>query len=139
MKKVIIIVGIVMFSLAAIWAINSTNNPPEEVVKMYLNAINNEDWDTAKSLSTEESQEFVEMFEFMAALGDMYEDVEKPEQTEWTLEKIVCQIDGNNCVCSYLVNGQEASLVLAKRDGKWLVDQRKEMIDDDLDFEFDFD
>ena len=102
----------------------SSKNTPEAVTKQFLEAIGEGDFETAKSLCTKETAEFVAMFESFAEEHDFSEN-------ETNIESVECTEEGDKANCIYCCNdqGNEDKLTLAKVDGKWLVAIDKDDLD----------
>jgi hypothetical protein len=129
MKKNLLKLVVVVIAIIAFNACNDANTP-EAVVEKYFAAMENQDWDEAKKLSTKETHEMVDL---MKSFADMAE--EDAEKEEMKVTDIECEIDGEECECSFKMNGEEDKITLLKQDGKWLVHQPKEMGDEDWDLE----
>lgn len=126
LKLVVIVVAIIAFNAC------KDANTPEAVVEKYFKALEKQDWDAAKKLSTKESHETIDFWKSYSAMAG--EDAEKGEKK---VTDIKCEIDGEKCECTFKMNGDDDKIKLVQKDGKWLVDQGKEMGDDDWDWDDD--
>jgi len=116
--------------LLAVLAFNACGdkNAPEAVAEKYLQHIAKKQWEEAKKLGTESTHQMVDM---LSSFGD------DAEVKELTVTDMKCEVNDDAASCTFKSNGEEDKLDLVKVDGKWLVDQKKEMPSDD-DFNFDF-
>lgn len=92
----------------------------DKVAEKYLNAINKKDYSTARSLATAESKDMIDMYENMGKMGG--------ETTkEAVIAGIKCKESGDTtAVCDFTKDGEAQTLKMVKKDGKWLVNEKKE-------------
>jgi hypothetical protein len=65
------------------------------------------------------------MIEMIKSFSGMSEEKEGEEPKK--IENLACEVDGDKAVCTYNLEGEEEDkLELVKKDGKWLVDMKKE-------------
>jgi len=117
MKKNFLNFAVMFFAVIALNACKSSNSP-EAVAEKYLNHIAKQEWAEAKKLGTENTQQLVDM---LASFGG------KSEIKEVKIEGMKCDVKGDSALCNYKSNNEADKLNLIKKDGKWLVDQKKEM------------
>jgi hypothetical protein len=127
MKKVVSLLLVVV----AIVAFNSCkkSDTPEAVAEKYLKAIGTQKFDDAKALVTEESKATVDFMAQMATMGG--EEAKKAAATaKVEVKDMKCETKGEAADCTCKVNDgkkeEETKLHLVKKDGKWLVEQKKE-------------
>ena len=127
MKKVVSLLLVVV----ALVAFNSCkkSETPEAVADKYLKAIGQMKFDEAKTLVTEESKPTIDFMVQMSTMGG--EEAKKAAATaKIEIKDMKCETkgDASDCVCK--VNDgkkeEETKLHLVKKDGKWLVEQKKE-------------
>jgi hypothetical protein len=91
----------------------------DKVAEKFLGHINKKEFSDAKKLATPESAASIDMLESFSKMGG--------EQTKETkIENIKCKDDGEKSACDYTENGEAKKLDLVKKDGKWLVEMKKE-------------
>ena len=122
MKKLLSL-AVVFLAIVALNACKSSDSP-EAIAEKYLNHIAKQEWAEAKKLGTENTQQLVDM---LASFGG------NAEVKEVKIEEMKCEVNGEAAVCNFKSNGEADKLDMVKKDGKWLVDQKKEMPADDLD------
>ncbi|MFA4852895.1 MAG: hypothetical protein WC599_10285 [Bacteroidales bacterium] len=99
-----------------------SSDTPEKVAEKFLNHINKKEFAEAKKIATPESAASIDMLESFAKMGG--------EQTKETkIENMKCKEDGDKAACDYTENGEAKKLDLIKKDGKWLVEMKKESPD----------
>lgn len=132
MKKVmnIVMAAFVVFAMASC---GGGANTPEKVTEKFLSHLNKKEYAEAKKLGTEATGQYIDM---IASLGDLggAEEVKEPK-----IENIKCTEEAETAKCTYTSDGKEESLDLVKKDGKWLVDMKKETPDMDMDMDMDSD
>jgi hypothetical protein len=127
MKKVVSLLLVVV----AIVAFNSCkkSDTPEAVAEKYLKAMETLKFDDAKALATEESKGTIDMMAQLATMGG--EEAKKAAaEAKIEIKEMKCETkeDVSDCTCK-VNNGKEEKAVpvhLVKKDGKWLVEQKKE-------------
>jgi hypothetical protein len=108
---------------------------PETVAKEFLTALNKMDYDKAKTFGTEETGKMVDMIKSFSTMGGdeakLAEAKKKTEKAE--IEILKTEMAGDTAaVCQYKLTGiegqepKEDKIDLVKRDGKWLVNWKKE-------------
>lgn len=122
MKKSLLNIAVFAFAVVALIACKS-GETPEAVAEKYLNHIAKQEWAEAKKLGTENTQQLVDM---LASFGG------NAEVKDVKIEEMKCEVTGEAAVCNFKSNGEADKLDMVKKDGKWLVDQKKEMPADDL-------
>ncbi len=130
--KNIIKLGLVLLVVVSMGACKS-GGKPETVAKEFLTALNKMDYDKAKTFGTEETGKMIDMVKAFsggdeAKLAEAKKKVEKAE-----IEILKTELLGDTAaVCQYKVSGiegqdpKEDKIDLVKKDGKWLVDWKKE-------------
>jgi len=120
MKK-LLTVAVIALAVITMNACKSSDTP-EKVAEKFLNHINKKEFAEAKKIATPESAASIDMLESFAKMGG--------EQTKETkIENMKCKIDGDKAACDYTENGEAKKLDLIKKDGKWLVEMKKESPD----------
>ncbi len=119
MKKLfsLVIAAIVVIAFASC---GDKSNTPEAVATKYLNHINKKEFDEAKKIATEETGQMLDMMKSFSGVGGAQ------EAKEVKIENLKCETTDEKSVCKYTADGKEESLDLVKKEGKWLVDQKKE-------------
>ncbi|HNW90581.1 MAG TPA: TonB family protein [Bacteroidales bacterium] len=118
---IISIILIITISIVTVKVFLSSENQntPEFVAKKYLNHINKKEFAEAKKFATEETCQLLDMMASFSGVGTQ-------EEKEAKIENLKCETNEESSVCKYLVDGKEESIDLVKKNGKWLVDQKKE-------------
>ncbi|HNX08088.1 MAG TPA: hypothetical protein PKL96_10935 [Bacteroidales bacterium] len=119
MKKLfsLVIAAIVVIAFASC---GDKGNTPEAVATKYLNHLSKKEFDEAKKIATEETGQMLDMMKSFAGVGGAQ------EAKEVKIENMKCETTEEASVCKYTNDGKEESLNLVKKEGKWLVDQKKE-------------
>lgn len=120
MKKLLTLAVVAL----AVITMNACKNSdtPDKVAEKFLGHINKKEFAEAKKLATPESAASIDMLESLGKMGG--------EQTKDTkIENIKCKEDGDKAACDYSENGEAKKLDLIKKDGKWLVEMKKETPD----------
>ena len=125
MKKNLLNLAVFAFAVVALIACKG-GETPEAVAEKYLNHIAKQEWAEAKKLGTENTQQLVDM---LASFGG------NAEVKDVKIEEMKCEVNGEAAVCNFKSNGEADKLDMVKKDGKWLVDQKKEMPAEDLNLE----
>jgi hypothetical protein len=127
MKKVVSLLLVVV----AVVAFNSCkkSDSPEAIAEKYVKAIETQKFDEAKALVTEDSKATIEMMQSMVAMGG--EEAKKAAaDAKVEIKDMKCDTKGDASDCTCKVNNgkedKEQKLHLVKKDGKWLVEQKKE-------------
>ena len=98
---------------------------PQDVAKEFLKAVNEQDYDTAKELGTENTIKFIEMIETMTSMASEGETNIGEDTDDITWGET--EIDMDKAVCYYSTpekSNQRIDLVLI--GGEWKVDMKKE-------------
>ena len=120
MKKLLTL-AVVALAVITMNACKSSDTP-DKVAEKFLGHINKKEFTDAKKLATPESAASIDMLESFSKMGG--------EQTKETkVENIKCKEDGEKAACDYTENGEAKKLDLVKKDGKWLVEMKKESPD----------
>ena len=120
MKKLLTL-AVVALAVITMNACKSTD-APDKVAEKFLGHINKKEFKDAKSLATPESAASIDMLESFSKMGG--------EQTkESKTENMKCETKGDSATCNYTENGEAKKLQLVKKDGKWLVEMKKETPD----------
>ncbi len=127
MKKVVSLLLVVV----AMVAFNSCkkSDTPEAIAEKYLKAVETQKFDDAKALVTEESKATIDMMSQMVAMGG--EEAKKAAASaKVEIKDMKCDTKGDASDCTCKINNgkeeKEQKLHLVKKDGKWLVEQKKE-------------
>jgi hypothetical protein len=99
---------------------------PQAVAAKFLSALNNQDYDKAKKLGTESTVQMLTMIESMAGMAPEGEDLDMGADMD-SIEWGDVEIDGDEAVVHYTLEGSKEKMDLVKQDGKWKVDMKKEM------------
>jgi len=132
--KNLIKLGLVLLVVVSMGACKS-GGKPENVAKDFLTALNKMDYDKAKTFGTEETGKMVEMVQAFSSMGGdttkLAEMKKKAEKAE--IEILKTEMAGDtSAVCNYKLTGiegqdpKEDKIDLVKRNGKWLVNWKKE-------------
>ena len=99
-----------------------SSDTPDKVAEKFLGHINKKEFAEAKKMATTESAATIDMLENFSKIGG--------ETTkEAKVENLKCKEDGDKAACDYTENGEAKKLDLIKKDGKWLVEMKKESPD----------
>ncbi len=126
MKKLVSLLLVVV----AIVAFNSCKKSgPEAVAESYLKALNTMKYDEAKAFVTEESKATIDMMAQMMQMGG--EEAKKAAaEAKVEIKDMKCEVkdDAADCTCKIksAKEEKEEKVHLVKKDGKWLVEQKKE-------------
>ena len=120
MKKVLFFA----FIAIAVISMNTckSSDTPDKVAEKFLNHISKKEFAEAKKLATPESATSIDMLESFSKMGG-----DQPKETK--IEDMKCTEDGDKAVCEYKEDGEEKKLDLVKKEGKWLVEMKKESPD----------
>jgi hypothetical protein len=120
MKKLL---SLVVIALAVI-TINAckSSDTPDKVAQKFLDHINKKEFTDAKKLATPESAASIDMLESFSKMGG-------DQAKEAKVEGLKCKEDGDKAACDYTENGEAKKIDLVKKDGKWLVEMKKESPD----------
>lgn len=107
---------------------------PEKVAKEFLTALNKLDYEKAKTLGTEETGKMIDMIKMFSGNSDeakLAENKKKAENVK--IEILNTEMQGDTAaVCQYKVSGiegqepKEEKIDLIKKEGKWLINWKKE-------------
>ncbi|MCK9611474.1 MAG: hypothetical protein PHR81_02885 [Bacteroidales bacterium] len=125
MKKVLSLV-IAAIVVVAISSCGGKKDTPEAVAEKYLNHLNKKEFAEAKKLATEETGQMLDMMQSFSGVGGAQ------EVKEVKIENLKCETTEDKSACKYTADGKEETLDLVKKDGKWLVEQKKEGTGEDI-------
>jgi hypothetical protein len=121
MKKLLKLT-VVLTTIVAFAACSGSSDNPKDVAKEFLTHLNKKEYEKAKALGTENTVQMIEMIKSFSGMSEEKEG-EEPKK----IENLACEVDGDKAVCTYNLEGEEEDkLELVKKDGKWLVDMKKE-------------
>jgi hypothetical protein len=117
MKKII---GV---SLAAIlFAVFSCNtgSKPEEVVAIFIDAMNKQDFETARKHCTEETLKLVD---FLSSIAEMAKQEGSSFADADPVSNVKCTVDGATAKCSFCCDGEgkDTEVDLVKVNNEWKV------------------
>jgi hypothetical protein len=115
LKLAVLAIVIVAFN-----ACGSKTDTPEAVAEKFLNHLNKKEYAEAKKMGTEQTGQMIDMMESFSSMGA--EDTKK----EVKIENMKCTTTEDKSNCTYTSDGKEDKIDLVKKDGKWLVDMKKE-------------
>ena len=104
-------------------------NKPENVVKEFVMALDSKDFKKAADLGTDDTDKMVELLKSFAAMqGDKKEAGADKTEKHAKAEKITCTETGDKATCKFCctAEGKDEDYQLVKKDGKWLVDMKKD-------------
>ncbi len=100
-------------------------NTPETVAKQWQIYIDNNHFDKAKTLSTKQAIEMVDMIQSV-----LYTEIEEEVESNTVFKEMICTEKGNKAICTYIIieSGEEIqdSFFLQKENSQWLVDVPEE-------------
>ena len=107
-------------ALVVIFAMNACKNSdkPEQVAEKFLKHMEKKEYADAKKLATDESAAAIDQ----VASFDLGVKATK----EAKIEGMACKEEGEKANCTYKKDGADSKIDLVKKDGKWLVDFKKE-------------
>lgn len=111
----LIIAVVVVFAISAC----KNSEKPEQVAEKFLKHMEKKAYDDAKKLATKESAEAIDQVKNF--------DFEIKSTKETKIEGMTCKIENEKANCTYKKNGDNNKIDLVKKDGKWLVDYKKEV------------
>ncbi|XZF12710.1 hypothetical protein ACTHGU_13060 [Chitinophagaceae bacterium MMS25-I14] len=119
----------VLFSIVAVLAlavslVSCNSNSPKASAEKFLNGLNHMDYESAKSVSTEETKKMLDMMsQLTAMLPDSSKETAKKVQVKIGEEKV----NGDKATVSYTTSEDTTAkqLTLVKEKGKWLVQWTK--------------
>jgi hypothetical protein len=109
--------------ILAINACGSKTDTPEAVAEKFLNHLNKKEYAKAKELGTDQTKEYLATLESFDSFGG------DQAKKEVKIENMKCTTTDDKANCTYLGDGKEETIDLVKKDGKWLVDMKKEAND----------
>lgn len=110
--------AVVAVVIVAMNACGGKTDTPEGVADQWLKHFYKKEFAEAKKISTENTIASLEAFD--KNMGATM------EAKEVKIENMKCEVTGDNAVCTCLVDGTEDKIDLEKKDGKWLVNRKKE-------------
>lgn len=123
MKKLMSIGFVLLFSFFMVSCGGSSDNPQDVAIE-FMDALADQDYDTAKDLGTENTIMMIGMIESMASMAPEGEETEEMGEITWG----ETEIDGDNAICFYsTADKADQQVDLVKVDGDWKVDMKKEM------------
>jgi len=127
MKKIALNLAVLFLAIIALNACKDPN-APEAIAEKYLKHMAKLEWDAAKALGTEDTQLMI----------DQKMNDDQAQAAEGKVENMACTVEADTATCTCKLDGADRTLKLVKVDGKWLVDEKKEMPNffDDMDFDF---
>jgi len=99
-----------------------SSDAPDKVAEKFLNHIAKKEFADAKKLATPESASSIDMLESFSKMGG-------DQAKETTIKDVKCKEDGDKAACDYTENAEAKKIDLVKKDGKWLVEMKKESPD----------
>ncbi|CAN5340391.1 hypothetical protein BH09BAC1_BH09BAC1_11520 [soil metagenome] len=123
MKKNALFLCLVALVFAAVGC-GDNKKTPEAVAEEFLTAVDDKDYDKAKTLSTEGTHQMLDLIKGFA--GQMPADAKKPEP-----KKVKeCKIEGEKGTCTYCCDeqGAESTLAVVQVNGEWKADMSKEAL-----------
>jgi hypothetical protein len=101
---------------------------PSDVALEFLSAVQNEDYDLARELSTEETGKIINLMESLSEVSEQESTINSSEQPELVSERI----EGNIAFVEFRYAGESETdvLELRKIDGKWYAHVTKESASD---------
>ena len=116
-----IIYFLLILSIVACASEKELPNTPETVAKQWQEYIDNNHFDEAKELSTEQAIEMVNMIQSV-----LYTEVEEEVESNTVFKEMICSEKGTKAICTYIIveNDEEIrdSFFLQKENNQWLVD-----------------
>jgi hypothetical protein len=112
--------AVVAIMIVAFNACGSKSDTPEAVAEKFLNHLNKKEYADAKKLGTEQTGQMIDMMESFGAAGG------NAEKKDVKIENMKCTTTDDKSACTYTAEGKEEKIELVKKDGKWLVDMKKE-------------
>jgi hypothetical protein len=125
--------GLVLLVVVSLGACKG-GDKPENVAKEFLTALNKLDYDKAKTFGNEETGKMVDMIKMFSGNTDEAKLTEAKKKAENVKIEITNteMIGDTAAVCQYKVSGiegqdpKEDKIDLVKKEGKWLVNWKKE-------------
>jgi len=107
-------------ALVVLFAINAckSGDKPEQVAEKFLKHMDKKEYADAKKLATDESATVIDQ------VGSF--DLGAKPTKEAKIEGMTCKTEGDKSNCTYKKDGTDGKIDLVKKDGKWLVDFKKE-------------
>jgi hypothetical protein len=121
------IIVLVMGNACAFFSGNIYKNP-EKVCKKYLKLLDSKKYEEAKKYCSEDG---IKMMDFFISLDKAAAENDKQKNKGLKNEKkkyadFETEINGNEALCSYFLNGEKNRIKLIYLEGKWLVNHQKE-------------
>lgn len=120
----------VLFSILAVLGItvffsSCSQNSPEPVAKKWLNSFYHLDYETAKTVSTDETKKIIAMFQQLSINSS---DSDKAQLKRIKVEIKNVKTEGDKSTVTYVTsdNPKEQTIHLVKQNGKWLVQWSKQ-------------
>jgi len=101
-------------------------NSPSKVAKAYLEAVNDQDYETARKYATEDTRKLLNMFSSLASITP--DSVKRGFDFEITGERVT----GDTAYVSYRMeeSGRQQELKLVRLDGRWKVAASKDVMNE---------
>ena len=112
--------AVLAVAILAINACGGKKESPEAVAEKFLNHLNKKEYAEAKKLGTEQTGQMIDMMESFSSIGGA------ETKKEAKIESLKCETKDDKSACTYTSDGKEEKVDLVKKDGKWLVDMKKE-------------
>ncbi|MEI8204307.1 MAG: hypothetical protein WCH34_14890 [Bacteroidota bacterium] len=131
MKKVIKFAVLIL----AVIAFNSCSKSgkPEDVAEKFFKHLTKLEYDDAKAIGTEATGKMLDMMKSMTTMGgdEAKKQMEEAKKAEIKIENMKCDVKEDKALCTFKAtvtgkDSKEEKLDLIKKDGKWLVDMKKE-------------
>ncbi len=131
MKKVIKFAVLIL----AVVAFNACKNTgkPEDVAETFYKHLTKLEYDEAKAIGTEATGKMLDMMKSMTTMGgdEAKKQMEEAKKAEIKIEGMKCEVKEDKALCTFKAtitgkDSKEEKLDLIKKDGKWLVDMKKE-------------
>jgi len=109
------VVALVIFLFAC-----NSRPKPEAVVENFLNAMNKQDFETARKFCTEETFKLVD---FLTSLADMAKQEGAAFADAEPVSNVKCTIDGDKAKCTFCCDGdgKDSEIDLVKVNNEWKV------------------
>lgn len=118
MKKIVYLMLVAM-AVAVLSSCGGSSDKPEAVAQKFLNHLAKKEFAEAKKMATTESSAAIDMLETLVK-------TDESDAKEKKIENLSCKEDGDKATCKYDEDGESKTLDMVKKDGKWLVEMKKE-------------
>ncbi len=126
MKRIVKIISIITVVLMLFAC---SKNKPDKVAKAFLSSLYKMEYDSAKTLCTNESFGYIE---YKKLIDSYVTSIESTPTDKIIIDITETKVEGNNAECKYKISGvpdlpkEVQTIDLIKKDGKWLVDLHAE-------------